>query len=878
MRKTTINRLFISTLLLTGGTLFAQDEVEELEEVTFEEEVPDPFGILPSRPIDSVFGIPKSQLEIPRSIDVVEGDILDAYGIDSVGRISAVAAGAYTNNQFGIEGNVDVRNVEAENYFRGFKKLKNRGNFRTPIGAADRFELIKGIAPVQYGVGSVGGLLNYYPKTAKGENTKYLSEVEGKVALTVGTYSKFKTSVEAGVPYEIGGKRGGLYFYVEYEDSGSFYHHLGNDDQIYQLNITQDLTDTITLETGFQYADLSQIQNPGWNRVTQDLIDNKNYISGELTDQGLDLDGSGRISPYETDGGNGFAQFTNRIPGISADASGRIMVGDLTLDQWVAANAINQETGISLATLGDGTADSLEVVKISNKVGFTEPEDYGFGRNFTGYFDIKGNPGGLLTWKNQFFYDTYQTKRNTTYGFNNDYNSFVWEDRFTATIDPEGNEFFDGIYIIGVSIRNLDTDMKADYLTEPFDWRDLTKPVTANTRIERGVVPEDLYEAGFSYTDDPFTDDRYINYYDDIVETQYLDKGVFINGDMEFLEDILVNLGYSLHSIDMSTLNKGFLGRKDDGTPNFDGAESTDSYHALNASLSYRSPIGLIPYITYAESAALADGQASEVQPGVVSAGTYIQDSDLLEVGVKGKFLDERLVVSATLYQQNRSDYNSQLGAIVEEETEGLELSVKWAITDEFFATFALTAAQTRRSGATSLLGTGMGIVAAREGISLIEAYAKYGGLRFNSFGSTVLDETDPANPKLVQTNPLIAQFSDAGSEEPGRPDHNYSLYLNYKPKDFGLTATVGVEYYTSVKTGFINNDPLSDFEGVTLPEYYLVTMSIGYEITENFSVRANIDNVFDELDWYKSANLFFDNLVMPGSGREMSLTATYKF
>ncbi|MBC2607908.1 TonB-dependent siderophore receptor [Pelagicoccus albus] len=833
--------LCISSVFLAAGALHAQDsEVEELEEVSFEEEVSDPLGILPTRPVDSVFGYAKSQLEIPRSVDIVEGDILESYGIDSVGRIAAVASGAYTNNQFGIEGNVDVRNVEAENYFRGFKKLKNRGNFRTPIGAADRFELIKGIPPVQYGAGSVGGILNYFPRTARGDNTKYQTDATGKYTVTVGTYDKFQVTAETGIPYKLGDKAGGAYFYLEYEDSGSFYDYLGNEDTIFQANIVQDLTDTITLETGFMYADLSQIQNPGWNRVTQDLIDNKTYITGDLSITNLDRDGSGRLEPDEVDAGNGFAQFTNRIPGLSADADGNLTVGGLLLDDWVAANTIDSETGLSIATL-----DITGTTQLSNSVGFTEPEDYGYGENLTAFFDLKGNPGGNLTWKYQFFYDAYETARNTTYGFNNDYDSAVWENKLTFVYDMDEKENFDATFVFGGTFRHLDTYMLADFLTEPFNYRDLSQPVTANTRIAIATIP------GGDKTAIPDYFDRSVNIYDNIIDTVYDDLGAFVTGDFTFADSILLNVGASIHEIDIESTNYGFLNRVNvlAGTP---GAEASDSYSAVNASLSYRTGMGLIPYFTFAKSTFINDGQASEVDVGTISAGSYLQDSDLMELGVKGSFLDDSLTISVAAYEQNRTEYNSQLAANIDENTKGVEFSARWAASDNLFATFALNTSKTTRPSATSLLGTGIPLIADRMGITIEEAFAAYGGLRFNSFGG-----------------PLVEEFSGSGAEEPGRPDHNYSLYVSYL-SDYGLSITTGLEYTAEVEAGWTGY--------ITLPEYYLVNMSVGYEFTDNFSVRLNVDNLFDNLDWYKSQNLFFDTLVLAGSGREAALTATYKF
>ncbi|MEM9158248.1 MAG: TonB-dependent receptor, partial [Verrucomicrobiota bacterium] len=445
----------------------------------------------------------------------------------------------------------------------------------------------------------------------------------------------------------------------------------------------------------------------------------------------------------------------------------------------------------------------------------------------------------------QFFYDTYETARNTTYGFNNFYDASVWENKLTFVYDLEQRENFDGTIIVGATYRHLDTALLADFLTEPFDYRDLSQPVTANTRIALGSIP------GGDKTAIPNYFDRSVNIYDNIIDTEYDDIGAFVTGDFTFAESILLNVGASVHEIDIEATNYGFLNRNNvlDGTP---GAEDSESYTSINASLSYRFGSGIIPYFTFAESTFLSDGQASEVDVGAISSGSYLQDSELMELGIKASLFENTLSISAAAYEQNRNEFDAQLGGNVEENTQGMEFNARWAINENFFATFALNTSKTTRPSATSLLGTGLDLIADRQGLSLEDTLAMYGGLRFNSFGGG-----------------LVNEFSGPDSEEPGRPDHNYSLYVSYL-SDYGLSITTGVEYSASVTAGW------TDF--VTLPDYYLVNLSVGYDVTENFNLRLNVDNLFDNEDWYKSQNLFFDSLVLAGSGMEAALTATYKF
>ena len=827
--KSTKRSALVFALCAAHATWAQEEDVLELDTLETEATVNDPLGIMPTREIDSVFGEGQKIVDIPRSITVVEGATLDSYGIDSVGDIAAVSAGTFSNNQFGIEGNVDIRNTIGDNYFRGFKKLTNRGNFRTPIGAADRFEIIKGPPPVNYGVGSIGGLLNYYPKTARGTTTRFLESSTGKISATIGTYDKKKASIEYGTPLEIAGKSGGIYTYLGVEDSGGFYYNVGNKDLITQATFVLDLTDTISLETGFQYGEFDQIQNPGWNRITQDLIDNGTYITGS-SPVARDIDGSGRIEPIETDGGTGFGQFTNLIPPISLNDDGQIIhqFSGLLLDDWIAANLIDSN-GNNYAAL-----DITGTTTLSPRAGFTEPEDYGISRNFTGFFDVSVEPSDTFSLKNQVFYDYYDTQRNTTYGFNNDYEGSVIENKLTATITPDFGDSVDGSIILGASYRYTDMVAKAAFLNEPFAFRDLSAPVTANERFAI-ARSNNVVGSGFN---------REERIYDEWVESEYGDFGAFASVNLKFFDKLNVNAGFAVHEVDMDTINLGWLDRASNEL-----ASAEDSYDAYSVSISYDAPFGLKPYFTGAEAAFIDDGQASEVNVGTVRNETFIQGSDLLEGGIKGSLFDDKLFFALAVYEQNRTQFNAVAGTTIGTNTNGVELEVNWAITENFFLTGNATWLKTFRKGTQQILGVPFQYIAEKQGISYEDALSQYGALRFNAFGSSE-----------------IAQEFNTDPEEPGRPDKIFSLYGNYV-SDYGLSATIGFSFYESVNTGY--------FDYVVLPSYFEWNGSVTYAFNDNWTARVNLYNIGDETG-YKSANLFFDELVLPTQGFRSDLSVSY--
>ena len=62
-------------------------------------------------------------------------------GIDGINDLTAITPSAYTASYYGVEGSVSLRGTLAENYFRGFKRVENRGTYSTPLADAAGIEI-----------------------------------------------------------------------------------------------------------------------------------------------------------------------------------------------------------------------------------------------------------------------------------------------------------------------------------------------------------------------------------------------------------------------------------------------------------------------------------------------------------------------------------------------------------------------------------------------------------------------------------------------------------------------------------------------------------------------------------------------------------------
>jgi iron complex outermembrane receptor protein len=107
----------------------------------------------------------------------ISDKLLSRYNIKSVYDFTAIAAGTYTGSFFGVPGAIAIRGNVSDNYFNGFQGIPNYANFPTPVDASSNIEIVRGPPSPIYGAGQVGGYMNFIPKSAQGDKTKYVERI-----------------------------------------------------------------------------------------------------------------------------------------------------------------------------------------------------------------------------------------------------------------------------------------------------------------------------------------------------------------------------------------------------------------------------------------------------------------------------------------------------------------------------------------------------------------------------------------------------------------------------------------------------------------------------------------------------------------------------
>jgi iron complex outermembrane receptor protein len=612
----------------------------------------------------------------------------------------------------------------------------------------------------------------------------------------------------------------GFYLYGELENSDSFYENApGVEQSLIQASFDMDLNDKVQLQFGGMYHDYSGAQNAGWNRITQDLIDNGTYITGSPSP--LDTDGDGKISHQEYDvNGDGFTDL-NPFAFWSGD-NGLPANSTLTFDD------ISGFFNSDLLALNDvGTAI------LDPKTTLIGAEDRLENQVATLYFDVIIDTDAGWEVKNQLFYESYENVNENAYGFSQFHETYVIEEKLVLSKTYTFDSLVASVQL-SPSIRFTDFEHGDDYTNEYFGRRDLTGPSTA---LDARLLATSI-------------DDDYTEYY----IGEYTDIGLAFLTDLSWENGLSLLIGARHDRLDMESrqpADKLLLASSNnfctDGSCIDLAAEDDVSGNSWTVSLSYEiANTGIIPYVTVSEQATVIAGQGAELTVSNVASGGAFDSSELTEFGVKGELLEDgRLYFSLSHYEQERTDFSAQ--SIVTNQavkTEGTEFELRWAVNDALFV------------GATYTNVEALNLASIDD------------GSRFSFYGAEDLPAIDPALLFGGQIGGPV-NVAASGGRRAGMPENIYSVYGTYL-FDNGVSVSASVTDVDSVASGFSNS--------ITLPAYTLVNMTLGYE-TESWKFSLTGKNLTDER-YFRSnfPNLFGSTIVLPELPRHFIAKAQYSF
>jgi outer membrane receptor protein involved in Fe transport len=348
-------------------------------------------SIMPTiRPSSSVYGIDVSVLDTPRSATIISRTQLSQINILDARDYSKLTSSAYTQSDFGTPSVPAIRGQPGDVFVNGIRTAVNADGNGPPVdfNNIESIDIVKG--PPNASSGSsifVGG---YVDETTK---RPYFDKFSGDVSTTIGMYDQYRQTLDFGGPLD-GNK---LAYRVSYSgsESGSYYDLVHNDSQAGYAAVTWLPSEYYTLEFNASFDSVDYLENNGINRVTQNLIDNGSYQTGQSLPVTSGFSNFG--NPYTPTGNAEISRSSNvHSPndGAYANTANAQAIQTVTLNDdlklvsnsywgYIYWRTLNGQ-GYDQLTDGDNTADQkmsliwdtdIPVIDPSSSGGKSDPKD-----------------------------------------------------------------------------------------------------------------------------------------------------------------------------------------------------------------------------------------------------------------------------------------------------------------------------------------------------------------------------------------------------------------------------------------------------------------------------------------------------------------------
>lgn len=891
-------------------------DVTELSDVNV---VDDPLRTLSSEPSGASFGFAKPLLETPRTVTFVSEEQLRLYGVSTVEDLSRLVPGTYTTTRYGLQGGINVRGVAADFYYRGMKRLQMQGHVRTVLSAYDNIEVIKGPPSPLYGMGQIGGYANLEPKSSRAKTGKYMTQEQGYLQATVGSYNKAETQFGLGVPFEVFGKTSGIYVMGLLEDSDTFVKNVPAKQKFLQATVSIDnAVGGFRLETGGQVQN-SITSGAYFTRTTQDLIDNGTYITGRPMAE-LDLNNDGRVGYVETYlaspvtgkisgsnqaldqrfalplGADGnpipLSEFANSIVGIPKSMKDYLTTGAGANSNCAMADTLRAQP---VMTTGNGSLVTRDIpvgmvldpcntgVKNLSDNDYRSNGAYEREQNATQrmfYFDLINDTNPDFTMKNQFFYDSLESFKDSWLPYGENQYIKTFEDKITVTKRIPGELLPNWLSVNTLSSINYrKTSGKILSSGGDFDFRqDITYNTGAGGSGTGGFYPNtmfwtqltnDSYQFGV-----PASRDN---------ESKYTEKGAGFMLDMDIATDtnLVAGIRYDkVHAwakespifnpntgqigVPTQELLEAYANGQACVTPGgvcpgaylapAKAVSANDGGKSWSASLSHKLPwYSITPYITKASTTLTLDSANNMYAASIISSGKLVGAASLTEYGIKGVAFGKRMQWTLAAFEQERTDVSGggdpSISAFSSSTiTEGVEASVNLQATRKWFIGASVAKMDPRYAeGANNLnipvtardLGF-QDFVAADGSIYSAEAFG-YGG----------------------RTSVLLTDPNNIYDKVPGSPEIQAAANTSYVlGKGFGVLANV--QYF--------GESWANRLQTVEIPSSTIYNVGATWD-SKKVHLKVNAYNVTDEID-FRAGNGGNSSLmsVLPGRRYEFSM------
>lgn len=769
--------------------------------------------VLPtSRPVGSVFGSDESVLDLPRAVTVVTPELMRRFALENLNDLGRLGAGTQPANYFGIPGTPYLRGVKAITFFNGMARAYQRNEVPVSFGSLEALDIVKGPAPSHLGPVPEGGYVNFIPKSP------YFDRARGSLSVTAGSNDYARAQLDYGSPLLVGAWPAAYRVSLTVQDAGSYWDNVGNDYVSVYGALKLRPREHLAISTGAEYYDFRSNENPGWNRVTQDLIDHGNYIIGEpqnitsaawrgLADQSL------LTFPGSTVGQS--ANFRALIlPAAIAEA--RLSPSQLALLE----DRRGTDGGYRYTQAFFDAGNAPLTQKIDGGTVLSDPNDYANARDFLWFLDavVTSDPDRTLTWKS--LVEKLETDKHSSYGYAVATEQLVVENKFLV---EQRNLPLHTDLTYGASLRYGYGWTVQDFAAEPFNRRDISRPVISNnSRVPAGTDP------------DPSGRNLWSTSIGGSTESDLWQGALFGLARTKWTDRIETTLSLRAEAVSYeadlpvepqrATAAQRLAAEREGGRDHGSGS----------LSVLWRALPTTNLYATYQKGTALQPGQG-----GTVNSKSNFASAEMKELGAKSALLDGKLFAGFALYEWRNARFNDRENRAERLRGRGAELEVTWVPTPRVSV---IASAGSQRVFRLDPLG-----FRARDGRAARIA------LESGAFDAGVTP-TPARNPQLIY---------------PGTPESQAKVEVAWQATpawSFSLGAVWSHAFYHNFERTLV------------LPQSLVWRGSVQWK-HRALTLRLAVENIFSE-DYFLGAdpNFSHNDLVTKAAPAEGKLTATWAF
>ncbi len=845
------NHLNQAALLLALGSAMhlgaqgiapADDAVTTLEEfIATESALADSGDILPtSRPVASVFG-EQSVLDTPRAVTVLTPELMARFDIQDFADLGKIGAGTQQINYYGVPGTPVLRGATGGVFFNGQQRAYQRNEMPLSFGSFEAMDLVKGPAPAHFGASQAGGYTNLLPKSP------YFDRTRSSLTLEVGTHDDYRAQLDTGAPFLLGERPAAYRVSLTGQKAAAPYDRVRNDFLSLYGAIKIQLSADTTLFTGAEAFRFKSNENAGWNRPTQQLIDDGRYVIGEPIN----------IASSAWDGrANRYALYANPALVVPAEViNAGLIDGFITAAQRDAMLDLSDPADRATAYAGIDAADLATIAQTSSGFQYTPAYFAAGGRVFTApiaartvlaadddfadadnlltFADLVNRRASGAVFRAQFLLDYIHTNKRSNYGYAVSTDQLVLEAK--ASWQQE-LDFLSTTLTAGSSARRTDSTMLQDFFDEPFSRRDITRP---------DVSPNSVIPVGSQ------TDPNGVNFWSPTSQgganahSVLWQLSAFAYAESHPLERLTTYLSFVATHAPYDTNYPDGVDRVPANDPRRDPVSDDKNFTSVSFSpvWSLTDHVRLYATVQRGTSIDPIDGGA------IIGRGNFARN-ELDEVGLKVSALSETLFATLAAYQWEQTAFSVRENAAELLHGKGLEAELTYAPSERFAVIASIGRQTVNRDNPLGFRSIPL----------TAEQWALYAGQLNHNFSGI-------APPPGY--GPYSAPASNPNLEYPGFPQVTAKLHATLGlPAGFSLSA--GLRWSEAYWHNFDRT--------LRLPSATTIDASLRWE-NADWSVAIHGSNLNDA-DLYTGAEPVFgaNTLLTKAPGPEAKLVLTHRF